>query len=399
MKNGRGTAILRSTAGVVTSLGMVLLLIAVIVVPAVPVLAATPTLEVTTECADNDDHIVNWVTTSSNPTPDGGTADGGVTITQTVDYQGVVTESTVVGEYNAGNGYTLAGSFEGLDHHFVPGLPPAFVMVTVEVDQFNDGTGVGSVVMSSSIRIDMCKSGTTTSGATTTTTAVTITASVTAACVLENDVATFPITVTVTGDEGASGTVTVNGVDYPYTIDASGEVVIATDGVAGDNTVDVVDDSFGSILSEVLNIPDCSPGTTPTTDPGDTTPTTDPGDTTPTTDPGDTTPTTDPGDTTPTTDPGDTTPTTDPGDTTPTTDPGDTTPTTDPGDTTPTTTEDSSSITETPPVSVLPTEIDQTELPQTGIDNGPLAALGLTMLIGGAGLLVAVRRNEALESI
>jgi hypothetical protein len=155
MKNGRGTAILRSTAGVVTSLGMVLLLIAVIVVPATPALAATPTLEVTTECADNDDHIVNWVTTSSNPTPD-----GGVTITQTVDYQGIVTESTVVGEYNAGNGYTLAGSFEGLDHHFVPGLPPAFVMVTVEVDQFNDGTGVGSVVMSSSIRIDMCKSGT-----------------------------------------------------------------------------------------------------------------------------------------------------------------------------------------------------------------------------------------------
>ena len=153
---------------------------------------------------------------------------------------------------------------------------------------------------------------------------------------LENDVATFPITVTVTGDEGASDTVTVNGVDYPYTIDASGEVVIATDGVAGDNTVDVVDDSFGSILSEVLNIPDCSPGTTTTTDPGETTTTT---------------------------------------------------------------TEDSSSNTEAPPVSVLPTEIDQTELPQTGIDNGPLAALGLTMLIGGAGLLVAVRRNEALESI
>ena len=96
---------------------------------------------------------------------------------------------------------------------------------------------------------------------------------------MDGDSATFPITVTVTGDEGATGTVTINGADLAYTIDADGEVIIAAEGVAGDNTVEVVDDVFGSILSEVLNIPDCSPGTTTTTDDGSTT-TTDDGSTT-----------------------------------------------------------------------------------------------------------------------
>ena len=49
-------------------------------------------------------------------------------------------------------------------------------------------------------------------------------------------------------------------------------------------------------------------------------------------------------------------------------------------------------------MSVLPTVIDQTELPQTGIDNGPLAAMGIAMLLGGAGLLIAVRRQEGMAS-
>ena len=34
---------------------------------------------------------------------------------------------------------------------------------------------------------------------------------------------------------------------------------------------------------------------------------------------------------------------------------------------------------------MLPTEIDQVELPQTDIDNWPLATLGLTMLVGDTG--------------
>ena len=71
MQYGRGTVMLRSTAGAITSLGLVLLLIALVVVPAAPVLAATPTLDVSTAC-DGNDHVVYWTTTSTDPTSDGG---------------------------------------------------------------------------------------------------------------------------------------------------------------------------------------------------------------------------------------------------------------------------------------------------------------------------------------
>ena len=338
---------MRSAAGVVTSLGLVMLLIALIVVPATPVFAATPTLDVTNACDGDDNLVVFWTTTSTNQTPDGGTADGAVTVTESLDYNGSITDTVVVGEYNDGNGYEMSGSFIALDGTFVPGVSGGFVKVTVEVDGFNDGTGQSSVVMSSWIRVNRCKNGTTTTASPTTTTApVTLSASVTAACVLDNGIATYPITVTVSGDEGATGVVTINGVATAYAIGASGEAVVLANGVEGNNTVEVVDDVFGSILSDVIALQDC--GETTTTTEATTTTTEAP------------------------------------------------TTTTDPAEST--TTSEASSTDGTPPVSVLPTEIDQTELPQTGIDNGPLAAMGVTMLLGGAGLLIAARRQEALGS-
>ena len=49
-----------------------------------------------------------------------------------------------------------------------------------------------------------------------------------------------------------------------------------------------------------------------------------------------------------------------------------------------------------PPVSVLPTEIDQTELPQTGLGDAATGALGAALVIAGAGvLLVAEQRARA----
>lgn len=58
-----------------------------------------------------------------------------------------------------------------------------------------------------------------------------------------------------------------------------------------------------------------------------------------------------------------------------------------------TTTSESSSNTGTPPVSVLPTEIDQTELPLTGIGDGWTAALGAVLVIIGAGILVFIEHE------
>ena len=127
---------LRSTAGAITSLGLVLLLIALVVVPAAPVLAATPTLDVSTAC-DGNDHVVYWTTTSTDPTSDGGTADGAVTVTESLDYFGSITETVIVGEYNAGNGYQMSGSFIGLDEVITAPVGGAWVKVTVEVDGFN----------------------------------------------------------------------------------------------------------------------------------------------------------------------------------------------------------------------------------------------------------------------
>ena len=161
---------------------------------------------------------------------------------------------------------------------------------------------------------------------------------------------------------------TINGVDTPYAIDGSGEAVVAANGMAGDNTVEVVDDIFGSILSEIIALVDCTETTTTTEE---TTTTTEATTTTQRRkrrrprrrrQPPPRKPRRPP-----------------------------------PRRKRPSTT-GSPSTEGTVPVSVLPTVIDQTELPQTGIDNGPLAAMGIAMLLGGAGLLIAVRRQEGMAS-
>ena len=75
-----------------------------------------------------------------------------------------------------------------------------------------------------------------------------------------------------------------------------------------------------------------------------------------------------------------------------TTQPATTQPTTTTG---PTTTPTSGGPTEdsSPVVSVLPIEIDQTELPQTGISNGWTAALGGLLLVAGVGLILGIERQ------
>ena len=232
--------------------------------------------------------------------------------------------------------------------------------IIVEVEIFDDGSGANSVLEGEWIDVPHCKSGTTstTEPATTTTVPVTQSAEVSAACVLDGDTATYPITVTVNGEEGATGTVTINGVDTAYVIDADRSIEVNANGAPGDNTVVVTDDEAGEILNQVLALEDCTPATTTTTQPTTTT-------------------------TAPTTTTQGTTTTTQATTTI-------TTPTT--------TTTESSSQTSTPPVSVLPTDLDQTELPQTGIDNGPLAGVGIGLVLTGAGLLVATRREEGLSS-
>ena len=90
-------------------------------------------------------------------------------------------------------------------------------------------------------------------------------ATVNGQCVVEGDAASWPITVTINGAEGLTGTVVINGVTTPYTIDGTGQVVIAQNGMAGVNPVTVVDDLVGQLLAEDLILEDCTPPTTTTT--------------------------------------------------------------------------------------------------------------------------------------
>lgn len=434
MLQGRGIAAIRGTAGVMTTLGVVFVLIAFVIVPAGPVLAADPLLETSIRC-DDEVNTISWTASSSDPSPDGGTADGAVRVVAQRDLSGVITSFTIAtGEFNDANGYSMSGDFQ-------PWINRIDWRIIVEVDAFNDGSGVDSVVEGDWIYVPHCKDGTTstTEGTTTTSTPVTESAEVTAACVLDNGVATYPITVTVTGEEAATGTVTINGVDTAYVIDADGSIEVTADGVAGVNTVVVTDDVAGELLNEELVLEDCTPPTTtiPVTlsasaeggcvldgdiatypivviingDAGATGTVTVNGVDTPyVIDAGGTASIDASGMA------GDNTvvvtddqvgvifnqvlafedcspPTTTTTETTATTIE---TTTTTVAETT--TTTDSSSGNGTTPVSVLPTEIDQTELPQTGIDNGPLAGIGMALVLGGAGMLIAIRRQESLSS-
>ena len=336
--NGRGMTI-RTTAGAMTSLGLVMVMIALLVgVGATAAFAAQPLVEATVDCSD-DTNTVLWSASSSDPSSDGGTADGAVTVIGEFQINGLDRRTTFgVGEFNDGNGWSMSGEFAPADHSNF------FYRVIVEVDAFNDGSGVNSMVSTDWVWVNQCKNGTTsTTAPTTTTTApVTIEAEVSASCVLENEVATWPITVTVTGDEGAMGTVSINGDATPYVIDADGTLEVNGNGTPGTNTVVVTDDVAGEILNEDLELADCTPTTT----------------------------------------------------TEATTTTTQVTTTTDPGETT-TTTKASSDGSSTD-VSVLPEEIDQQDLPQTGLDNGPLAGIGFGFILIGAGLLVATRRDEGL---
>ena len=59
----------------------------------------------------------------------------------------------------------------------------------------------------------------------------------------------------------------------------------------------------------------------------------------------------------------------------------------------------------TPPVSVLPIELDQTELPQTGLGDGWTALAGALLIVAGSGLLITTeqrgrhRRNVLLRRL
>lgn len=106
--------------------------------------------------------------------------------------------------------------------------------------------------------------------------------------------------------------------------------------------------------------------------------------------------------TTTTTEPEETTTTTDPEETTTTTDPGETTTTTDPGETTTTTAGAGSSSTTPSTPTTAPTEVAgarqtrTSQLPQTGGDSSPLAAVGLALLAGGIAVVaIAERRRRA----
>ena len=128
---------------------------------------------------------------------------------------------------------------------------------------------------------------------------------------------------------------------------------------------------------------------TTTTDPPTTT--TDPPTTTTATEP--TTTTTAPTTTTTTTDPPTTTTGLDVGGSTSTTQPTSTTTATTQPDPTTTTDDGGSNNGSAPPVSVLPTGIDQTELPQTGLGDAATGALGAALVIAGAGVLLVAEQR------
>ena len=261
--NGWGMTI-RTTAGAMTSLGLVMVMIALLVgVGATAAFAAQPLVEATVDCSD-DTNTVLWSASSSDQSSDGGTVDGAVTVIGEFQINGLDRRTTLgVGEFNDGNGYSMSGDFAPADHSNF------FYRVIVEVDAFNDGSGVDSMVSTDWVWVNECKNGTTSTTAPTTTTTVpvTIEADVSASCVLENEVATWPITVTITGDEGATGTVSINSDATPYVIDADGTVEVNGNGTPGTNTVVVTDDVAGEILNEDLELADCTPTTTtePTT--------------------------------------------------------------------------------------------------------------------------------------
>jgi LPXTG-motif cell wall-anchored protein len=375
----------RQTAGVMTALGLIILMVAFLV--SVPAIAAAPNEPEVTASASCGLHRtwINWTANSGGGLE---TAVGSVSVVIVSD-DGTTAEIGR-GEFTAANGYAFTSRYrvpraiENMTAHLV---------VTAE-QGFVDGSGIGATAQTAEFFVPHCKDGTTsTSAATTTTTGATTTteptttttlpagesATASGACEVTVDGVSYPIEVVITGASGATGTVTINGSDIGYTIDADGEVTVTAQGAAGSNTVVVVDDVSGLLLDDTIVIEEC--GTTTTTQP--TTTTTQP--TTTTTQPTTTT-------TQATTTTTEAVTTTSAPETTSTSVAATT------SQATTATTGGGTSESTAPPVSVLPAQVDQGgTLPDTGIANGSLALVGAMLIVTGAGLLVLTNRKTGIQ--
>ena len=88
-----------------------------------------------------------------------------------------------------------------------------------------------------------------------------------ASCVLVDGAEHFPIEVTIWGAPDATGVVAVNGVTTPYTIEADGSVEVSANGHVGTNDISVVDDVAGTIAVGIAELDGCAPKDEPEEEP------------------------------------------------------------------------------------------------------------------------------------
>ncbi len=260
----------RRFAGMLTALGLAVLMVAFLTTtPASAASDDQPAISAGYSCGLNRTWIP-WTASSGGglDTPDD-------SVSVQIQFDNGTTTEIGRGEFNSGNGYSFDGRYRvpRADEEF-----NAIVIVTTE-QGFENGAGIGATAQTAEFFVPICKDGTTSTGAnTTTTTSPTTTttqptgqsAVATAVCEVTGTVSSYPIEVTVTGDPGATGTVTINGTDIAYTIDADGSITVSTLGVEGTNTVVVTDDVGGVLLDTTFDLEDCT-NTTTTTVPATTT--------------------------------------------------------------------------------------------------------------------------------
>ena len=82
---------------------------------------------------------------------------------------------------------------------------------------------------------------------------------VTGSCVADAGAAQYSIAVNVVGEAGATGTVTVNGAVASYELPEGGVLDLVFDGSFGENHVYVADDVAGEIASGIVALDDCTP--------------------------------------------------------------------------------------------------------------------------------------------
>jgi len=260
----------RRFAGMLTALGLAVLMVAFLTTtPASASSDDQPAISAGYSCGLSRTWIV-WSASSGGglDTPDD-------SVSVVIEFDNGTTTEIGRGEFNAGNGYAFN------DRYRVPRDDEEFnaiVIVTTE-QGFENGAGIGAAAQTASFFVPICKDGTTSTGAnTTTTTSPTTTttqptgqtAVATAVCEVTGNGSSYPIDVTVTGDPGATGTVTINGTDIAYTIDADGSITVSAQGVEGTNTIVVTDDVGGVLLNTSVDLEDCA-NTTTTTAPATTT--------------------------------------------------------------------------------------------------------------------------------